>query len=84
MDTNSLVQSQRITDGNVTECEGGKQSAPAFYSGVLMWLDQTEWSRNNRLDYVIRNNRLDYVMSYSLVALTYLITYVNVAKYTKK
>ena len=33
----SLVQTQRITDGNVTECEWGKQSAPAFYSGVLKW-----------------------------------------------
>ena len=32
MDTNvySLVQSQRIIDGNVTECAWGKQSAPAF------------------------------------------------------
>ena len=32
MDTNvySCVQSQRITAGVVTECEWGKQSAPAF------------------------------------------------------
>ena len=40
----SCVQSQRITDAVVTECELGKQSAPAFKRRLITWLDQTEWS----------------------------------------
>ena len=38
MDTNvySLVQSQRITADAVTECELGKQSAPAFQRHLIV------------------------------------------------